>query len=194
MPYRWKKADASDGSLHCPNHEDKRLYYARVYTPGGGFACSESNQLILNLKIAPTAAANRQYYKNDAIEKFAQEVAVLLNRENPRRLKFVIVPVPTSKVEGTDGYDDRIMRVANRIAELCPHVTVIPLLRRSRTVSPLHSSTAARNADVVYQTIKIDVRAKARFPEDTNLIILLDDVATSGATFEGCRKRLRRNA
>ncbi|OFZ20075.1 MAG: hypothetical protein A2X94_09180 [Bdellovibrionales bacterium GWB1_55_8] len=189
MTFRWKKADESDVFFHCPNHVDKRIYYARIFTPRAGFEYSPTNQLILNLKIPPPVPANRQYHKNSAIEKFAQEVANLLNRPKHQEMTFTIVPVPTSHAETDPAYDDRLIRVARRVAELCSHVKFLPLLRRSRTVPKLHQSSAARSETAVYETVRIDVSQQANYTA-CSAIILLDDVTTSGASFEGCRRRL----
>lgn len=103
---RWKRTDATDVLIYCPNHEDLGLMYAREYAIGQSFDYSETNDLISNLKAPPTNT-KRAPHKKRAIKRFAHEVAEFI-----REVETVLVPNPPSKTPNHRDYDDRILRVA----------------------------------------------------------------------------------
>ncbi|MEM6274938.1 MAG: hypothetical protein AAF735_06825 [Myxococcota bacterium] len=104
------------------------MFYARIYTTGGGYAASPTNQLISNLK-ADISQTKRTFYKSSAIDTFSSEVADFFN--GLTRYKFALVPFPPSKTKANPDHDDWVMQVASKVAGMCPHVEVAELLVRT---------------------------------------------------------------
>lgn len=185
-PFRWRLADESESFGNCPGHVRKGIIFARIYSTGQGYN-TPTNDLVLNLKIKPPVAANRLRYKLGAIEQFAQEAAHLLNTHNRDR-KFILVPMPPSKLRGTPQFDDRLERVATRINQLAPHAGWMPVLDRVQDTGAAHDG-GIRNAQVAYASLSVAQRPAPEVLRDHSFLIL-DDVITSGAQFEGARLRL----
>ena len=186
--YRWRRADESDVLLHCPDHSRKNIFYARVYTSRQGFAYSDTNQLILNLKIEPSQR-HRLNYKNDAIGRFSSEVAEFLNRSQDTTRTKIIVPMPPSKAQGDPEYDDRVQQAAARIQQTCPNYRVVPLLHAPRSMAASHSSDTERSADEIHRWLAIDETACSGLPSNP-IVVILDDIITSGSHYEGARRRV----
>jgi hypothetical protein len=69
---RWKRVDETDWLAHCEEKARHNLYYGRTYTTGQGYSYSETNNLIINLKILPNEE-NRLRHKKRAIQSFIDE-------------------------------------------------------------------------------------------------------------------------
>ncbi|MEO0594190.1 MAG: hypothetical protein AAFZ38_11475 [Myxococcota bacterium] len=180
----WKRADRSDRLDHCPNHEQHFLFYASIYTTGGGYAASPTNQLISNLK-ADVGQSKRTFYKSSAIDTFSSEVADFF--DGLTRYKFALVPFPPSKTKANPDHDDRVMRVASKVAGMCPHVEVAELLVRTADAKK-QSAGGLRSADDAMKTLAVDYVALSRVQVPN--IVLLGDIITSGASYEAFRRLL----
>ncbi len=91
-----------------------RCFYMGEYTARGGFAASETNQLILNLK-KPMERRHLPdwHYKGRAINTAADDLKRLLGRNGIDALTFV--PVPPSKAKADPAYDDRLSQILQRM-------------------------------------------------------------------------------
>ena len=183
----WHKTDESDELGLCRDHASRKIFYARTYTVGQNYSHSDTNQYIHNLKKSPARPASELRYKNEAIEKFAQEAKPLFDRNAQTQID--LVPMPPSKLTGHPEYDDRIHRVAQRIEELCPNVRCLPLLRGTSNRDAAHVGTATRSVKQIFDTIEIDGAVAPQHRPDAR-IILLDDIATSGASFVAALRRI----
>lgn len=183
---RWRKTDGSVRLAYCQEHEELQLIYGRIYTPGMGFAYSETNQFINNLKILKSADQNRLYYKEQAIKRFAAEVCSLLQ---VFAFPITLVPIPPSKTSAHPDYDDRVDQVARLIAERLAYVQYLPILYRTVDTESHHASRRGRDPERIYRDISINESFAASY-DGESLITLLDDVLTSGAHYSACRRRL----
>jgi len=182
---RWRKTDESVRLVHCPDHCDQFLFYARTYTVGMGYQYSQTNQLIFNLKKSVGATSPELFYKRQAIQKFTGEVVELLNRYSE---PLTLVPMPPSKARSHPEYDDRLEQVAGGVAAALPDIAWLPLLYAKDSIESSHSGSG-RSADMLYDWLQVDRSVGDRYQEDTT-IALLDDVLTSGAHFTAARRRL----
>ncbi len=188
--YRWHKADGSDIFAHCPDHVTKNIFYAREYTSGEGFNFSDTNQLILNLKIPP-AAQGRAHYKRQAIQRFAAEAAAFLNAIFKAPWRAVLVPLPPSKTPNHAEYDDRLQQVATQVAQRCSQVTVQAFLERSESRNPRHATDEGRSAEAELMTLRLSASCAGFSPGEHEVIVIFDDVTTSGGSFEAARQLLQ---
>ncbi len=188
-PFRWRKTDESIVLVHCPNHEQEFLFYARTYTIGQGYRFSETNQLVLNLKMSPNAPDQRLRYKQQAIRRFASEVIDLLrNRRDPAQ-PLTLVPIPPSKERSHPEHDDRMEQVAEAVAAGLEQVSWLPLLSMSQSMESYHLRADGRDPEQIYALMQIETGV-AEQSQAGSLIVLLDDVLTSGAHFTAARRRI----
>lgn len=87
-----------------------QCYFLREYTSGRGYAHSETNRLIHNLKKPPDRRGRPEWrYKELAIQQVAREFRD--NLDLARLQRVTLVPMPPSKARGDPLYDDRMLRV-----------------------------------------------------------------------------------
>lgn len=186
MAYRWRLTDEQDSLFLCPNHRSKNILYARIYTPRAGFEHSETNQLIHNFKI-PRSETHRLDFKQKAIRKFVEELTVLFQKSGKEPI--TLIPIPTSKAKEDPDYDDRLEQVCIRLEKEISKVRFVPLIERHRSATASHLTTEHRNLEELSQSLKVN---EALLPkvETNSTLVLIDDVVTSGAHFEVCRKLL----
>lgn len=185
---RWRKTDSSIRLINCPGHEDLWLVYGRIYTSRAGYSYSETNQLIFNLKILPNAEAVRRRYKEQAIQRFAEELCGFWSRYP--EFSISLVPMPPSKTVKHPDYDDRIEQVAWTVASDLHNVFCLPLLLRIRDVPSSHQHPGiSRSSERIYQDLLIDEAVASSYQGGT-VLMLLDDVLTSGAHFSAARRCL----
>ncbi|MGG6297910.1 hypothetical protein ACQ4M4_26245 [Leptolyngbya sp. AN02str] len=190
--YRWRKTDESDILAHCPDHERSFLFYARTYTAGQGYQYSETNQLILNLKIRQDDIKRnpqRLQYKQRAIQQFAQEVSALLRDRLEPKLSLILVPMPPSKERSEPEYDDRVEQVVKAVAESIEGVRWMPLIYTAKSMESYHLRSDGRNPNDIYLAMQLD-EAIALHCKSNDIIALVDDVLTSGAHFTAARNRV----
>lgn len=164
--------------------EDQCIYYGD-YTARRGFAFSETNQLIHNLKKPVSLRGQNQYhYKEVAIDQIARAIV----RDVPvDRVTFV--PVPPSKMQTDPDYDDRIVQILARCNQLNPNVDFRELVTQTQTMVAAHTTNIRpRPADLeaIYAINQVG---------DTPLrevVIVLDDMLTTGCHFVAIRSVLLR--
>jgi hypothetical protein len=191
--YRWRKTDESIVLIHCPDHEQSFLFYARTYTSRQGYQFSPTNQLILNFKIKPSEIRQnpkRLHYKQQAIRQFAAELITLLRDRRDSTQALTLVPMPPSKVRSDAEYDDRMEQVARAVAVGLEGVSWLPLLSIIQNIESYHQRTEGRDPDQLYALMQIEPSAAAQY-QPHSVIILIDDVLTSGAHFTAARQRIQ---
>jgi predicted amidophosphoribosyltransferase len=97
----------------------------------------------------------------------------------------VLVPIPTDPARLRDRGFDHAALIASAAARALP-CTIAPLLERTRAVPALHSLGRTERRRVMDRVFA--VRAGAVLPER---VILVDDIWTSGATFEAAAATLQ---
>ena len=164
--------------------------YFGEYFAGKGWQGGDTNQLIHNLKIRPTALQQnpaRARYKNSAI----QEVAARLARFHPNdKQGWTWVPVPTSKCAGHPDYDPRLQRILTTAFQ-GTNADVRELLRQTASTEADHEAAARIDPDELYALLQVDVPLMGQQPIRGKGIILIDDVLTTGKHFRACVRRLR---
>lgn len=176
------------GELERPDHwhltADDQCAFFGEYTARKGFGHSSTNQLIANLKKRPQLAGTPQYvWKGRAIQDVA---AALRANLTPDALASVaIVPIPPSKQPETEGYDDRMARVARAIS---PDVDVREVLYTAVEREAMHANAAHRDLGALRDSLAVRAELLANPPPQA---ILLDDVLTTGCSFKVCKEMLQ---
>jgi len=187
---RWRKADESVALAHCPDHEKKDIFYARIYTIGQGYMYSTTNNDIINLKHTPDSGSGPLRYKKRAIRKCAQELAGFFGLN--LSTQFAAVPIPPSKTRAHPLYDDRLEQVVNKVAQICANVIAYPVLEGIMDLEPYHSG-AERSAQGCFDAMQVVDTQRRLYAQSTGrTIAVVDDVLTSGAHYEGARWHLQR--
>ncbi len=163
--------------------EDRCLFFG-AYTSRKGFDHGETNNLISNLQKPVARKGLADYrYKEVAIDKIAAAIRAASGKAE--RGEVVIVPAPPSKPRGHADYDDRIERIARRIA---PTADVRCLLE---TIAPREQAKRADHRPSIEElagTMRVVTELLSSSPAE---IILLDDVITNGTTFKAAQRMLR---
>lgn len=175
-----------------PDHAGHKIYYARIKTAGQNYSFSETNQKIANLKKLPSVQdPNQLYYKGLAIEQFAREATEIFAANADKKIE--IVPMPPSKIPGHPDYDDRLLKVAQKIVAACPHAKVFPALVGVENRAAAHAVTETRitrSVQGIYDNLKVDQTILTQHDPDAK-IVLLDDVITSGASIAAAIRHLK---
>jgi len=187
---RWTKIDETTRPDHFYLEEGDSCYHLREYFARKGYQGGETNQLILNLKIAPsvaTANQKRGYWKEQAITRCAADLRGSMSREVVEKVTWV--PVPPSSAVGEPDYDDRLLRVLRR-AFGGYNVDIRELLRQRESTIPDHKANDRISMDALRDILAIDHAVVEARPLGER-IVLFDDVLTSGKHFKCCEYRIR---
>lgn len=190
---KWKKVDSSDSFLsHFELIESYTLIYGRTYTAHENYGYSRTNQLIYNLKKSIDRAAKELKWKEVAVNRFAEELGDFLEKVTREDRSYWIVPIPPSKTTSHPEYDDRVHRVAKKVADRIAQISYKPIVKTSVDREAKHKTSTLRDPDDIYSTLSFNPDDATDYDE-TIKIIVLDDVLTSGASFEAMRRLLEEN-
>lgn len=174
-------------SLALPDHyyldSGDTCYYAGDYTAGESYGFSETNQLIYNLK-KPVSRINHPdwKYKERAIDKAAAMFRAALNKD----LALTLVPIPPSKKRGDPDHDDRMLRLAKKVAVDRPYDTR-ELVVQTSSIPAVHCSDRRPKPEDLVAIYKFDELLARPFPTH---IFIVDDVLTTGCHFKAVKQIL----
>lgn len=169
-------------------------YYYLVRIPGG-YSASEANNRIDNFKKEPERFRNNPTvwgYKQSEIKRFAADVQRFLEQSFFRNAisQFEVVsisPMPTSKPRSHKDFDPRLEQLCQIVSDGNEQVQYMNLFDMREETVPSHKQGSR---DVEFLESRIILTA-SRLPD---LVILVDDVLTSGAHFAACRNLIRKAA
>lgn len=167
-----------DGADEC--------YFIGEYTAGQGFAHSNTNQFIFNLKKSVERRGHSDWiWKERAIQ---QATAVLRGSLNPAFLQnATFVPIPPCRATDDPLYDDRMSRVLRLLG---PEVDVRELVIQLESTEGAHISPDRPGPRQLYENYSIDDSLTEPTPVQ---IAVVDDVLTTGAHFKAMKRILREN-
>jgi hypothetical protein len=172
---QYGKLDASD-----------ECYHLGEYTAYGGYKASDTNQQIFNLQKKPSVATAQLRWKEHAIAYWGDRLATVLGLETVAA-EFTLIPAPPSKPPGAVDYDDRILRVLQRLKIHRNDLDIRPLLFTPVERQSQHAGGRLSVADL-QASLAID-RAHLATPLRPKIIVV-DDVFTQGGTFKAMKNIL----
>lgn len=181
----WSHSLRQIGELERGDHwylrDTDQCYFFGEYTAYAGFGHSQTNQLIVNLKKKPSLRDTPQWaYKTEAIRRVASSIAANIKPELLGGVTFV--PIPPSKPQTSPDYDDRMAQVARSIGPACD---VRELLFTQVEREAFHTSSSRRDPCELRQTLGL--RTEEFGAPTPSIIMLLDDVLTTGCSYVTCR-------
>ena len=179
--------------LALPDHyhltSADQCWYITEYTAGRKFNYSDGNRLICDLQIGVEQVKVDSGWRNKkqiAIDKAAELLLSILTKD--QLLKPTWVPVPPSKSKAHATHDSRVLDVLNALKAMEPGLDVRELIDQAGDREPAKKSTAKRDVDALYKGYQLNASAKQPPPK---LLIVFDDVVTTGASFRAMDRRLR---
>ena len=161
-------------------------HYIGEYAAGKGAAYSATNRLILDFKTPVSRTRRNPPPKDKAIAGAADALRRALQASPLDRAVFV--PVPPSKAKDDDGYDDRLVRMLRAVRPERP-LDVRELIVQTHSVEPTHRRSARLRASDIEAMYGIDEALEA---PGTGLVVVVDDLITSGAHFRAAQRTLSR--
>jgi predicted amidophosphoribosyltransferase len=179
------KIDSTIISDHYYLSSADTCYFLWNYKAGVGFSAGGINQQILNFKIAVNLKGeNRYQYKIDAIEGFANDLKKTIS--SGRLKNCVFVPIPPSKCKKDPLHDDRMLITLQKSFGATGDIRELILTKKS--IPAVHNSPARPTIQNLLNNLKIDNALDTNIPD---VIILVDDLITTGAHFKACKELLQ---
>lgn len=170
---------------HWLGPNDQCWHYGE-YTSEGGYGASETNRQIFNLKKKPTAKAAELHYKGLAINYWGDSLRQLITLSQTVG-SITFVPMPGSKPLGHAEYDDRMVRVLQRMAVGTPGVDIRALLKQVAERPAQHHGQRLWPQELL-ETLALDLTVLP--PAVAPTLCLVDDVITAGSSFNAAKTLL----
>jgi predicted amidophosphoribosyltransferase len=184
------KIDASNRSAHFYLEEEHECFFFYEYMAREGPRFSDGNQFIFNLKKPLSARGQPHYqYKAQAITRAGAMLREAFNRSPWVFENATIAPIPPSKLPTHPEYDDRMSRV---VIASCTNTNadVREFITQCEGYCASHEQgSGARLKPHELETI-YELSAS---PPPKSVVILVDDVLTTGAHFLAARSLILRH-
>lgn len=150
------------------------------------------HQLIFNFK-KPIEKKGQQdwHYKEKAIKEITDLILNLRNWE--KWSQYTWIPMPSSKIPSDSGYDDRLLQVLSRLKNQYPALDVRNILFSKRNRESAHSSGHKKELRTIeFHQKNLEVITSNEVKTDPpKVIVIFDDLITSGAQFKATQSLLR---
>ncbi len=177
------------GDYHYLDRSD-RCYCLGFYYSGEGFEGLGLNRVVLDLKREPDirySNSDAWQDKREAITRVSSVLTVAVGKLFPGKT-MTLIPIPPSKKIGDPEHDDRMLKICNLVASglACAQADELFVIKKS--VQASHLSRIRPTKERLKENLRMMIRAPDYRPGP--LVILLDDVLTSGAHYAACKELL----
>ena len=122
-------------------------------------------------------------------QKEIQNIAYLISNVITKKDDIIFVPAATSKDKNDKLYDDRLVCVLEAVKKIIG-VDYVELIETKQSTIPAHRTNKLRTPEEAMKNIELKVD-KLEFIKN-KLIILFDDVFTSGSTFKATQRLIQK--
>ena len=183
MPTTLLKIDPSNIGDHYYLQEENECFFFYEYTARQGYAHSPGNQFVSNLKKSVLLRGSAQYhYKEQDITRAGIMLHMVLKRAPDILPNATVCPIPPSKIATHPEYDDRIARI---VAAACRNTAAEAreLIVQTESYESSHTQASGQRKkpeelEAIYRLVD---------PAPRPVVILVDDVLTTGAHFVAAR-------
>ena len=194
--FSWKRIGKNHAIEHIDPEEDS-CFFLMNYEPSVSYEDSRANSLIFSLKALSRGSISegQRHYRDKACRQFATDLEPLiggllkrLNGEGVAALTFI----PTSKLPNDEGYDDRLEIVCHLILGKFPELSLVGPVINKAARDPASTSGGRRGPEYVARIR--DNFSWQGFAVIPKLLIVVDDVVTSGGQFKALKSFVLENA
>lgn len=179
MPTRLTKIDELTRPDHTFLAPDDECYYLGEYTARKGFAFSDMNNLVNNLRKPMERRGRPEWrYKESAIMTCGNMFREALNDEWLDTA--TLVSVPSSMVQTDPNYDDRLPRILRQVSH-GKQFDIRELVIMTRTVPQSHLAPERVSIEELIESMSINEACVRPAPQS---IGIFDDVLTTGRHFK----------
>lgn len=172
---------------HFHLREEDECYFWGTYASRQSFNYSEMNQIISNLKKGMDRKGRPEWqYKIRAIEECSRLMSKLSFKP---RYKVTFIPMPPSKKKGDTLYDDRLVQILNKAYNGSANINIVDMFDQLESKESCHSSSNKRDILDLQNNLCISDPSLCSLVGD--LIIVFDDVVTTGAHFVAIKNKLK---
>ena len=175
--------------LSRPDHtflsSEDECHYLGEYTARAGYAFSETNRLIQNLKKSMDRKGKPEWtHKEHAIRTFGQQLRAALNDDF--LCQATLIPVPPSRKMDDPNYDDRMLRVL-RTMQASDQFDIREIVTMRINLDPVHLHDGPRSVENLVKAFQMNLALENPYPVT---IGIFDDVLTTGAHFVAMKRVL----
>jgi hypothetical protein len=186
LPTRLSKIDELARPDHTFLEPDDVCYFLGEYNARKGFAFSEMNNLINNLRKPMDRRDRPEWrYKEAAIRSCGTMLRATLNEE--WLTQATLIPVPSSKIRDDPDYDDRMSQILGIVGRGL-NADVREIVVMARTIVQSHLQQERVGIPELIDSMRIDEGCTDPPP---TTIGVFDDVLTTGRHFKAVQQVLQ---
>ncbi len=183
MTQLWKQIDAIDLPSFGHLKSDDVCYYARNFVRNAGFDGGETNSLVLNFKKEP--GRQGQTYRQNAVDRFIEEVSVLIQCKADT---VAVTAIPSSKSKTDSAYDNRFEDMFAGLKKIRSCLQIEWPIIAKESVLASHLGGARTPSQIIS-----NYEWKGFVDAVPDFILIFDDVLTTGAHFRAFSDFMRGN-
>jgi hypothetical protein len=183
MAFKLIEIDDSCRTDHWYLDDKDQCYCFGEYTAREGYAYSETNQLIINLKKSVDRKGKAEYrYKTQAIRQVGHMIKQVVNLPD-----VTFVPVPPSKSKSDPLYDDRLCQILEVARGLDNRLDYCEMVTQPASFPAVHDSDDRPSPDELFDRYQFQLPPNY---QPRHAILILDDVLTTGSHYRAVKRAI----